>query len=369
VGYIKTIDRCSKTIERISYALGNPIEIVNILKEVTLSDTIDLLFYDKVRGVFSDKIKKNTISVNFLEDNISILGQAYISKTTYCSSHILYDKYYNISIDNPFKIPLSMQIIVPILDGESIVGMIRFSKSKYTFDKWVSNSLSMLQSSFLDIFSPEIDKKADTINDTFFSISKDEVHDIMDTLSITTEKLSINTYNPEILKLLTNITENIESISNYIQFDSEKLFQEPQSQKIVKTNNMHILIADDVHMNVKILHAMIKTEPSLEVSFAYDGIETLEVIEESKRKQKGVDVLFLDHYMPGKLGLEIAQTIRKYETVDTNSKIIIVSITNDPSAIEKHKSIYDYHLPKPFVKSDIVRVIDSIKSDFSYKDI
>ena len=366
MGYIKPIDRCSKTIERISYALGNTIEIVSILKEVTLSDSIDLLFYDKDNDAFYDKIKKNTISVNFLEDNISILGQAYISKTTYYSSHILYDKNYNISIDNPFKIPLSMQIIVPILDDESVIGMIRFSKSKYTFDKWVSNSLSMLQSSFLDIFSPDIDKKADTINDTFFSISKDEVHDIMDTLSITTKKLSVNTYNPEILKLLTNITENIESISNYIQFDAKKLSQELQLQNIAKTNDIHILIADDVQMNVKILHAMIKSEPSLEISFAYDGIETLEVIEESKRKQKDVDVLFLDHYMPGKLGLEIAQTIRKYETVNTNSRIIIVSITNDPSAIEKHKNIYDYHLPKPFVKSDIVSVIDSIKTSFSY---
>ena len=366
MGYIKPIDRCSKTIERINYALGNTIEIINILKEVTLSDSIDLLFYDKDRNVFYDKIKKNTISVNFLEDNISILGQAYISKTPYYSSHILYDKYYNISIDNPFKTPLSMQIIVPILDGESIIGMIRFSKSKYTFDKWVSNSLSMLQSSFLDMFSPDIDKKADTINDTFFSIDKDKVYDIMDTLSITTKKLSINTYNPEILKLLTNITENIESISNYIQFDSGKLSQEPQPQKIAKTNDIHILIADDVQMNVKILHAMIKTEPSLEISFAYDGIETLEVIEESKRKQKGVDVLFLDHYMPGKLGLEVAKTIREYENSDTSSKIIIVSITNDPSAIEKHRSIYDYHLPKPFVKSDIVSVLDSIKTSFSY---
>ena len=52
MAYIKPIDRCSKTIERISYALGNPIEIVNILKEVTLSDTIDLLFYDKDNDAF-----------------------------------------------------------------------------------------------------------------------------------------------------------------------------------------------------------------------------------------------------------------------------------------------------------------------------
>jgi len=53
--------------------------------------------------------------------------------------------------------------------------------------------------------------------------------------------------------------------------------------------------------------------------------------------------------------------------MDITSRIIIVSITNDPSAIVKHKSIYDYHLPKPFVKSDIVSVLDSIKSDFSYR--
>ncbi len=125
--HIKQNDRCTKIKERLAHALGNTIEIIKILKEVTLCENIDLLFYDSAKRIFYDKIKKNSLSLKFLQNDRSMIGEAFISKTPYHSSHILYDTNYNVSIDNPFNLSLSAQIIIPILNGEEVVGIIRFS--------------------------------------------------------------------------------------------------------------------------------------------------------------------------------------------------------------------------------------------------
>ena len=359
---IKQNERCTKTKERLARALGNTIELIKILKEVTMAEKIDLLFYDSVLEIFYDKIKKYSVSLKFLQNDRSMIGKAFISKAPYYSSHILYDTNYNVSIDNPFNLSLSVQIIVPILNEKGVIGIIRFSKSRYTFDKDILNSLSMLHGSFCDIFSLEIDQKADRLNDTFFSIPKDEVYETIDQLNSATQNLSSNTDNPEIIKLITKIEDNIESISDYIHFDTNHLPIQHKPKKLEEPHNLNVLIADDVQMNVKILHAMIKNEPSIDISFAYDGIETIERIKEANRDHKGIDVLFLDHYMPGKLGLEIAQAIRKYESMGGVDKIIIISITNDPQAIEAHKELYDYHISKPFVRSDITEVMNDIQN-------
>ncbi len=360
--HIQQVDRYNQIKESLAHALGNTTEIICILKEVTSSDNIDLLFYDASQQLFYDKIKKNTISIKFLEENNSMIGKAYVSQSPYSSSHILYDQTYNISIDNPFKLSLSAQVIIPIINEEKVVGMIRFSKSKYTFDKGILESLHILYGSFSDIFSVEMDKIAEKLNNTFFSIKKDEVYEIIDDFKKKTNTLCTSTDNPEIKKLIHNIKDHLASISDYIHFDANHLPVYHQDTKANHTTCMRVLIADDVQMNVKILNAMIKENPLLDISFAYDGIETLKKIRQSYRDDNLINILFLDHYMPGKLGLEITQAIRKYEnTKNLHSRIIIISITNDPTAIEAKKDLYDYHISKPFARADITTVMKSIE--------
>ncbi len=360
--HIQQLDRYNQIRECLAHALGNTTEIISILKEVTLSDNIDLLFYDPTEQLFYDKVKKNTISIQFLEQNNSMIGKAYVSQSPYSSSHILYDQHYNISIDNPFRLSLSAQVIIPIINEEKVVGMIRFSKSKYTFDKDILKSLHILEGSFSDIFSVEMDKIAEKLNSTFFSIKKDAVYEIIDDFKKKTNLLCMNTDNPEIKKLIHNIKDHIESISDYIHFDANHIPIQQKEKESENTSCMRVLIADDVQMNVKILNAMIKDNPLLDISFAYDGIETLKKIRQGYKDKHSIDILFLDHYMPGKLGLAITQAIRKYESMNNlKSHLIIISITNDPSAIEAKKDLYDYHISKPFARTDISTVMESIK--------
>jgi len=358
----------SNAKERLNQALGNLPHIIRILKEISESDTVDLLFYNERDELFYDKVKKNSIPIKFLqEDTRSMLGKAYLKKTPYYRSHTLYDKNYNISIDNPFKLNISSQIIIPVLEHEKIIGVIRFSKKRYTFNSHTFKKLLELDTSFVNIFSQEVDKRVAELNKNFFSIDGEEVYQLLDTIKSGLDKLALYAHNPEVKKLLYRADDNIDSICEYLNpkaYEAEHPQNDIQTVDIIDDNiSMRILIADDVEMNVRILNAMIKTDSSHDILFAYDGVETLEKIEEANKSNDHIHILFLDHHMPGKLGLEVAETIRSYEEEDHPIRTIIVSITNDPDAIEEKKNLYDYHIPKPFVKSDIVDVMNQIKKN------
>ena len=64
--------------------------------------------------------------------------------------------------------------------------------------------------------------------------------------------------------------------------------------------------------------------------------------------------------MPGKSGLEVAQILREQEKSNKIHRITIISITNDPNAIIEYKHLFDYHISKPFSKSEISSVMQDI---------
>ncbi len=360
----------ASTKEQLMKVMGNFSKIVDILKKVSDSDEVDLLFYDASKGMLYDKIKGNIIQTSFLEDQTqSILAKAYRNGTPYYCSYTLYDKHYNISIDNPYKVNISTQIVIPVLVGEKVVGIIRFSKFKGMFERFILKKLMELENEFVHVFNLEIETRIRKLNEDYFSLGSDELYNIIDRVKTGLERLSSHTHNPEIQKLLFRAEENLESVCEYlnpteyveqIAKESEELVEQTSHEEY---KHYHILLADDVEMNVRILNAMIKSDKHYEISFAYDGLDALRKIEEAKEKNNSINILFLDHYMPGKVGLEVAQTIRENEKLHGDKKITIVSITNDPKAIESQKHLYDYHISKPFVKSDIMEVLDKIQHD------
>ncbi|MEA3491282.1 MAG: response regulator [Campylobacterota bacterium] len=360
INYGSEISYAKKTLAQ---SIGNLSEIIITLKELTLADSVDLLFYNEEHKHYYDKIKNNNIPIQFLEnDTISMIGKAYLEKRAYRSSHTLYDKYYNISLDNPFKIDISSQLIFPIINQEQVIGMIRFSKNKYMFENHIVDKLTKLEGSFFDIFSSEIYRRVEKPNSKLFSIREEEVNRSLYILKRELDRLSTDTHNPEIKKLLLRAEENIDSVYDYINLvpnDTNILKQEVRSSS--DHSSIKVIIADDVHMNVKILNAMIKGDNISEINFAYDGNEALDKIKQVKKDASGINILFLDHYMPGKLGLEVAEEIREDEKKDQNNNTIIISITNDPSAIEAKKGLYDYRISKPFVKSDVTMVMNRIQ--------
>ena len=337
-------------------SLGNKIEIIKILKEFTGSDYIDLLWYNETEDTFVDRLNNKKTSVKFLKEDISILGEVYKTKSPYRTTHIRYEILYNVAIDNPFKLDISSQLVLPLLLEDKIVGIIRFSKKKYTFSEKILQKLLQIENSLVEIFSSEIDDKLSQLSEKFFSVDIDCIYYRLDTIKKECKNLLAETHHPEILKLILKMEMDIDEVYDYIKYGAEQTVD-----KKFSSSKIHVLIADDVRMNVKILYAMLKGEVNMDFAWAYDGIETLKKIEEAKESNKPVDILFLDHHMPGKLGLEIAKEIRNQEQIENSHRTIIVSITNDPDAIESHKHLFDYHISKPFSKSEISSVIKQIQ--------
>jgi len=340
-------------------ALGNKMGVVSILKECMGADYVDILCYNEKKKCLIDKLNLEKIPIRFLEkDAKSMLSEAYKNRVPYHSTHLSYEKKYNIAIDNPYRLDISAQLVMPVFKENHFMGIIRFSKIKHTFSLAMVEKIKQLKISLINIFSQDLDTKVAYLNENFFSIDAEEVYFRLDKILRESEKLLSNTYNPEVIKLIKKIDDNIQNIYNYIQLSTAKIKEVECSAK-----NIHILIADDVHMNVKILHAMLSKEcQNVKFSFAYDGIEALEIIEKEIVNNTPINILFLDHHMPGKLGLEVAQSIRKEDKLK-HDKITIVSITNDPNAIKEHKNIFDHHISKPFSKTSISFVIHKIKEN------
>ncbi|SFV64493.1 BarA sensory histidine kinase (= VarS = GacS) [hydrothermal vent metagenome] len=354
---------------RLAQAQGDISETIKILQDITTADIVDLLFFDPDRKYLYDKIKKNKISLHHLEgDTTSILGKAYKTKAPYHSLYTLYDENYNIAIDNPYKESISAQIIMPIVQDDEFLGVVRFSRHKYTFENIVFKKLLSLNSSLADIFIVNSDKYVDEIKTkSLFKVEDKKVYSVLDGIELKLTALYNNANDPEIRKLIGKAEESMESIRHYMKPDidmlsSDKIDSDSADEKLT---SIRVLIADDIEINVKILQAMIGAEDTFDITSAADGIEALEKIQESDKDGKYIHILFLDHHMPGKLGLEVAKIIRDSEKRLKKQKIIIVSITNDPEAIEANRDIYDYHIPKPFIKSDVIEVISKAKEDLS----
>jgi len=71
-----------------------------------------------------------------------------------------------------------------------------------------------------------------------------------------------------------------------------------------------------------------------------------------ERDGKSYDIVFLDKYLPDGDGDDIAALI-KSEWKDT----LVISITGDPDSEENLPDIYDMHIPKPFSRKLIQKIV------------
>lgn len=89
-----------------------------------------------------------------------------------------------------------------------------------------------------------------------------------------------------------------------------------------------ILIADDNHQNCELLDAYLSDE-GYEMSFAYDGRETLRAVAEHQP-----DLILLDIMMPKLSGYEVCQQLKQDETTQ-NIPVLMVTALNEQGDIEK----------------------------------
>ena len=119
-------------------------------------------------------------------------------------------------------------------------------------------------------------------------------------------------------------------------------------------NEVEILSADDLATNQKVLEALLNKLGYVNVDLSYDGVETLEKLEEKK-----YDVLILDSTLPNKSTFDVAKEIdKRYPKPDR--PYIIVSGNISRMEKEKLKSYVDVFLPKPIFSEILERILRGI---------
>ena len=357
----------SKTKDSLLKVSADKIAVHTLLKDSLGAKIVDILYYDKEKKVFFDTVNHVVLQAKYIDES-NLLGTVLNSKKPYFSMNISKEKNYTPAIDNPFNIKIKSQIIIPIFKNDHILGMIRCSQLPIGFDVSDYHNFLLILPALEKVFSYEkTNVYHPELENTHKEVAKKHIKKILTSFAT----MSQNCSNPEIVKLISTGRENIDNIFLYLHppktnksFIQEKLQLLNKNKHKVKTKKIYanILIADDVRINVKILNAMLSNDAIIDqIKHAYDGIETIDIIDKCKEAKENIHILFLDHHMPGKTGLEIAKELREASGID--NKIIIVSITNDPEAIANNKHLYDYHIPKPFSKETIQKTMESIRID------
>jgi len=340
----------------------NNLEIYNILKDSTGAKSIDIFYFDKKNDLLFDTISQLILKVKYLNDD-SIIGNVYIKKEAYFIEDITQDISYNIALDNPFKLNITNCIIIPVFKNkEELKGIIRLSILPSAFSYMDFINLIKQKEAFQYIFENNRNQHSTCSKDLMDKRRKNYI--IIQDLKKLYNMLYDNKANSEFIKIIDNGKNNLNDIFTYLNPSLNKatiIKQEIKKLHISKKDKirLNVIISDDVNINVQILKSMLSTYNNIEkICCAFDGIETITLLEKFNISEKNINVLFLDHHMPGILGTDIARDIKQKKYHDED--IIIVSITNDLDIFKKNKELYDYHIPKPFSKSSIDKIIKKI---------
>lgn len=339
-------------------------KIYTLLQDTTESDSVEIFFFNQKESVFFDKVKGSKIETKYLDEK-SYLGYVYTTQKASVSQNVGKNSRFNTAIDNPFKIKIEAQMVIPVIFNEKVEGIIRCSRKDQPYTQRTLEIIKRIMNSFKDIFLNERHHMDMEMQRHPFSLDTVEVYKAIKDVKKIYEHLLIHTQNPEIEKLLKEGQTTIDSVFQYLNPNMDNVSRVKKQLRQFNKNEddanfLKVLIADDVLMNVKILNSMLSHDNQIsEIQAAYDGNQTLEMLEKTCASDDHIDVLFLDHHMPGKLGLEIAEILKN----DSRCNTVIVSITNDPDAIKNHMDLYDYHLSKPFSKAAIETIVNKIKDE------
>lgn len=117
---------------------------------------------------------------------------------------------------------------------------------------------------------------------------------------------------------------------------------------VIHHTRKHILVADDVEMNRSMLGDFL--EEDFDISFASDGVETLEVL---RSKKNEIDLVLLDLQMPNKNGREV---IAEMQVDEDLMSIPVIFLTVDQNAeLDCLRSGAMDFIPKPYPDIEIVK--------------
>jgi len=235
-----------------------------------------VLFYDPESGVFHDKVKGTKLETKHLDDS-PIFGHAYFGKKSVLVQNTAASPRYTLAIDNPFKIDIQAQVVIPTVFEGKLEGAIRFSKTAAPYSNEELKKLKVLMGSFREIFLNEQYLHDMEVQKNAFTIENFEVYRSLKSVKATFTNLMEHTENPEIGKILKSAQANVDSLFRYLNPNVDNVSKVKSelcqlNKKKLGANGLKVLIADDVRMNVKIMNSLLDGQENItEILAAYDG--------------------------------------------------------------------------------------------------
>lgn len=134
---------------------------------------------------------------------------------------------------------------------------------------------------------------------------------------------------------------------------TEKNKNSTNTQKL-NFNNLNILAVDDNPTNLFILKEML-ADKGANVTTAANGEQAITFLEKSIENKNHFQIILMDHFMPGKSGLEAAREIRNNYKIDL--QIIITSSSFGSKYLKNEKDYIDNYIMKPIRKKELFELL------------
>jgi len=142
------INILTNAMDSISKAENNYV-INSIIRELlidfTQSEFATFLLYDHKKQILYTEKEKNSISISMANPQ-GLLGNAYLAKKVGLYNHIASEKYYLPDVDNPTNSRIKSQLLMPILDKDNLIGIVRLSRSIRYPNNYTRYDLDLIKS-------------------------------------------------------------------------------------------------------------------------------------------------------------------------------------------------------------------------------
>lgn len=125
------------------------------------------------------------------------------------------------------------------------------------------------------------------------------------------------------------------------------------SNDIFTAPDAHILVVDDVALNIKVARALLAST-QVHIDEAHSGDECIQMT-----LKKKYNIILLDHSMPGKDGIQTLKEIRALkENPNIDTPIVALTANYSADAENMYKSLgFEDYLAKPFTVEDLQRTV------------
>jgi signal transduction histidine kinase/CheY-like chemotaxis protein len=226
------IQMLTKSMHQISQAKdGKEINRITekLLLEFTDSDLATLFLFDPVKqALFVEQ--ENNIPLNMLEAE-GFLGEAFLTKKAAFYNHVISDKKYIAKIDNPDNMRLRSQIVVPIVEDDNLLGIVRTSRSIHSKKPYSRHELELLSS--LEAFLIKIIHILVSNNKAHYKTTIEDTAKINEQIIEVSKNIDQPEVNSSTMMFLSNTVHDIRTPANSL-FGFLELIEEQIEDKRLK---------------------------------------------------------------------------------------------------------------------------------------